>query len=56
MKTETLPSSGHDTTTAENWISEHCECGLNELGVWDEKLFDKWGCSCTAPVTIGTEL
>lgn len=30
----------------ETWIEENCECGIDESGQWNEKLFDEHGCSC----------
>ena len=27
-------------------VEENCECGLTEGGLWDETLFDQWGCEC----------
>tara|TARA_R100000426_G_C4823570_1_gene111631 strand:+ start:1516 stop:1647 length:132 start_codon:yes stop_codon:yes gene_type:complete len=32
--------------TIEEEIEENCECGLTEEGLWDESLFDEWGCDC----------
>jgi hypothetical protein len=25
----------------------HCECGLNEQGVWQDEVFDRFGCDCS---------
>ena len=25
----------------------HCECGLNEQGVWKDEVFDRFGCDCS---------
>lgn len=33
-------------TSYEYEVEENCECGLTEAGLWDEALFDKWGCEC----------
>lgn len=30
----------------EEQVEENCECGLTEAGLWDESLFDQWGCEC----------
>ena len=24
----------------------NCECGLDEKGIWKEKVFDRFGCDC----------
>ena len=26
---------------------KHCECGLNEQGVWKDEVFDRFGCDCS---------
>lgn len=33
----------------EKEVEENCECGLTEAGLWDEALFDQWGCDCNMP-------
>jgi len=30
----------------EHWKEEHCECGLDNQGNWNERLFEEFGCEC----------
>jgi len=37
----------------EEQVEENCECGLTEAGLWDEALFDQYGCECNTGERIG---
>jgi hypothetical protein len=30
----------------EHWKEKHCECGLDNQGNWNERLFEEFGCEC----------
>ena len=34
------------TKMEEHWKEEHCECGLDNQGNWNERLFEEFGCEC----------
>lgn len=30
----------------EQWVEEHCQCGIDKSGKWSEELFEEFGCTC----------
>ena len=35
----------------EQWVEEHCQCGIDKSGKWSEELFAEFGCTCRDNLT-----